>query len=418
MKELAAFVGWDWADREHELRVCDVGAEQIEKRKLENNPTTLHGWAAEMRARYGGRPVGVCIETSRGAVIWALMAYEHIVLYPVNPKSAASFRETFYPSGKKDDPVDAGILLELIRKHHDKLRPLHPADAATRSLAILSEHRRRLVQDLVRQTNRLTANLKSYFPQAFELVGDLATPMSCDFLMHWPSLADVQRARPTTLRQFYRQHRSRSSERIEARIELVRTAVSLTDDEAVVQSGMTVTQSLVRVIAAMMESIDAIESRLKSIYLAHAEHELIDSFPGLGPILGARVVALLGSDRERFASDDELQRLTGVAPITKRTGGTHGQITVHRRLKRSKFLHQTIVEWAGHSIGKSVWARAFYDLKRAEGQGHWMALRALGYKWLRVLYRCWKQRMCYDERIYINALTTHGSPIVAHLNAA
>lgn len=417
-RQLAAFVGWDWADREHEVRLREAGSDRIEKQKVAGTPVGLHEWAAEMRSRFQGRPVGVCIETCRGAVIWALMAYDHIVLYPVNPKSAASFRETFHPSGKKDDPVDSDVLLELIYKHEERLKPLDPADPATRSLGILSEHRRKLVHDVVRETNRLRANLKSYFPQAFELIGDLDAPMSCEFLKQWPSLTDVKRARPATLRKFYHSHGSRSKVRIEARLALVPKSVALTDDPAVVESGIAVTRSLVRVIAALVESIAEIEAQQLSIYTTHPEHDLIDSFPGLGPILGARVAALLGSDRDRFASHCELQQLTGVAPVTKSSGGKNGVISVHRRLKRSKFLHQTVVEWGGQSINNSNWARAFYDMKRAEGHGHWAALRALGFKWLRILFRCWKNQKPYLEATHIEALKKSGSPVVAHLKAA
>jgi hypothetical protein len=249
-------------------------------------------------------------------------------------------------------------------------------------------------------------------------VGDLDAPLACDFLRQWPSLEDLARARETTIRTFYASHHSRSKKLIDKRLEIVRIAVPLTDDEAVVQSGIVVTKSLVHVITALVESIAEIEVRLQAIYSAHAEHDLVDSFPGLGPILGARVAALLGSDRERFVSNDELQRLTGVAPITKRSGGTQGLVTVQRRIKRPKFLHQTIVEWAAQSIQTSAWARAFYDMQRADGHGHWAALRALGFKWLRVLFRCWKNTTLYDEIRYIDALAKRGSPIIKHLKVA
>lgn len=418
MKELAAVVGWDWAEKEHELRMRESGSDRIEARKLAATPEALHGWAAEMRSRFGGRSIGVCIETSRGAVIWALMAYEHIVLYPVNPKSVASFRETFYPSGKKDDAVDADVQLELIDKHREKLRPLEPADASTRSLGILSEYRRKLVHDLVRETNRLRMNLKSYFPQALELVGELPTVMACDFLQRWWSLSSIKQARPATVREFYRKHGSRSETLIKARLDSLDGAVALTEDEAIVSSGIMVTITLVRVIRALLQSIAEVEERLQTIYTNHVEHELLDSFPGLGLILGSRVTALLGSDRERFDSREALQRITGVAPITKRTGGTHGTVKVHRRVRRSKFLHQTIVEWAGQTINNSAWSRGFYDQQRAAGKGHWSALRALGYKWLRILFRCWQTHEKYNESTYLEALKKSGSPLVSHMEAA
>jgi transposase len=418
MSEFAAFVGWDWADEDHELRLREAGSDRIEEVTLGAGPEALHGWVAAMQQRYQGRPVAICIETSRGPVIWALMAYAHIVLFPVNPKSVASFRETFHPSGKKDDPVDAEVQLELVYKHHHKLRRLNPADAATRSLGILSEHRRKLVQGMVRETNRLRTNLKSYFPQALELTGELGTPMSCDLLVRWPSLSSLQKARRSTIEDFYRKHGSRSEDRISARLDMLDEAIPLTNDEAIVTCGIAITQAQVRLIRALLESIANLDDQLKALYANHAEHELIDSFPGLGFVLGSRMVAILGSDRNRFETRESLQVLTGVAPITKRTGGKNGPVSVQRRLRRSKFIHQTIVEWAGQTIQSSSWAKAFYDDQRAAGKRHWSVLRALGFKWLRILFRCWQTRDNYNETTYLEALQKHGSPLASKLQAA
>lgn len=418
MKNLAAFVGWDWGDREHVLRLREANSETVEKRTVSASAEAVHGWAAEMVERFGGKPVGVCVETTRGAVIWALMAYEHITLYPVNPKSLAAFRETFHPSGKKDDVVDADVALEMLYKHQEKMRAFQPADPATRELGMLSEHRLKLVRDMVRATNRLRANLKAYYPQALELAGELDTPMSCDFLSRWPDLSCVQRVKGETLAKFYRTHGSRSSELIDKRLAVAREAIPLTSDRAVLDSGVIVTRSLVCVIRALLEAVGEVDAHLAAVYSNHPEHALVDSFPGLGPVLGSRVTSLLGSDRSRFDSASELQRLTGVAPITVRTGGTNGSQSVYRRLKRSKFLHQTIVEWAGRSLTNSSWAQAFYDQQRQSGSGHWTALRALGYKWLRILFRCWKNETLYDELVYLAALQRAGSPLARLVKAA
>ena len=141
MRELAAFVGWDWGDKEHELCLIERGSEVKERSTVESNGESLHEWAAEMRRRFLGRLVGVCLETSRGAVINAFMNYDHIVLYPINPKAASDFRNSLYPSGKKDDPVDAETLLEYLWKHQDRCRELQPADPQTRLLGMLSESR-------------------------------------------------------------------------------------------------------------------------------------------------------------------------------------------------------------------------------------------------------------------------------------
>lgn len=417
MSELVAYVGWDWADREHEVCVREAVGGEERRAVIGGTPEAVHAWAGEVRARYGGGKVGVCIETSRGAVIWALMGYDHLVLYPVNPKSAASFREAFYPSGKKDDPVDADTLCEMLAKHHDRLRRLEPADPETRALGLMSEHRRKLVQEMVRTKNRLTSALKSYYPQALELAGALDTKMACDFLERWPTLEAVQRARRTTVRSFYTTHGSRSTIVLDQRLALMDAAMAWTTDRAVIESGVIIVHTLVPVLRALLTSIEHIDREIERRYRAHAEHDLIDSFAGLGMALGPRVIALLGSDRSRLTDATQLQLLTGIAPVTVRSGGTHGTVSVHRRLKRSRFLHQTIVEWAGCSIANSAWARAFYEQQIEVGHGRYAALRALGYKWLRILFQCWKTKTHYDEATHIKALKQRGSPIASRLAA-
>lgn len=416
--QYGAFVGWDWADREHQICLRDATTGQVEQTTISGTPESLHEWASTIRQRYPGKKIAICIESSRGAVVWAFMSYDHLVLYPVNPKSAASFREAFYPSGKKDDPVDGEVLSLMVEKHHDKLRPLQPADPATREMGILSEYRRKLVQELVRMTNQLGSTLKTYFPQALELAGDLDTVLACDLLERFPTLESVKRVREKTLREFYTKRRCRSAERIAERLALVRLAVPLTEDPAVTASGMIKSRTLVRVIRSLLEAIAEVEAKLAQLYQQHPEHDLVDSFPGAGAVFGARIISIVGSDRSRFESADELQRFTGIAPVTKRSGGPKGSISVHRRLRRSKFLHQTIVEWAGHAAIHSEWARAYYTKQKAAGKSHFVILRALGYKLVRILFHCWKNSIHYNEQVHQESLVRRGSPLASLLKVA
>lgn len=417
MSEYAAFVGWDWAHKEHVIELWDSEMGTTEKSRVEGKPEALHDWAAKMRQRYGGRKIAVCIENSKGAVIWAFMRYDHIALFPVNPRCTASFRNTFFLSGKKDDPVDASIACELVRKHHEKLRVFEPADAATRALGMLSEKRRKLVGEKTRLTNQLGENLKMYYPQALDLAGDLDTPLSCDFLETWPSLGAARRARAETLRKFYRTHRSRSEERIEQRIELLRTTVALTDDPAVLECGAIITRALVTAVRGVLAAIELLDQELARIYRAHPEHDQIDSLPGVGDVMGPRLIAILGVDRDRFHDAKELQQLTGIAPVTSSTGGRNGPVRISRRLKRSKFLHQTIVEWAGCALGNSAWVDAYYAQQKEAGKTHWVILRSLGFKLLRIVYRCWKTRTHYDEMHHQEELKKRRSSLAARLVA-
>ena len=166
--EFAAYVGLDWADEKHDLCILEAGSNRIETLKLDHKPESICNWVAQLRQRYQSKPIAIALEQKRGAWLYSLMHYEFIVLYPVNPKALASYRDVFASSGAKDDPADAALLLDMVRLHRNKLRPWIPDDPLTREIGLLVEHRRQLVNDKTRLTNRLQALLKQYFPQALE----------------------------------------------------------------------------------------------------------------------------------------------------------------------------------------------------------------------------------------------------------
>src|ERR1051326_2287247 len=229
--DYAAFVGLDWGDEKHALSLCAAGTNVLERAVLEQTPEALADWANTLRTRFPNGKIAVALEQARGALLAGLSQYEHIVLFPVNPKSLARFREALYPSRSKNDPVDAALLLELLLKHRQHLRPWQPDTVQTRQLALANEQRRHFVDHRTCLTNQQLAHLKAIFPQAPRLVGeDLASKMATDFFKKWPTLQAVQKAKPAQLRQFYYGHNSRSEELITQRLELVKKAVALTTD--------------------------------------------------------------------------------------------------------------------------------------------------------------------------------------------
>lgn len=219
---LAAVIGIDWADRHHDISLQATDGTPVESRRIAHTPAALAEWLADLGARFGGRPLGVAVETSRGPLIHALLEHAFIVLYPVNPRSLKRFREAFTPSGAKDDAPDADLLRELLATHRDRLQAWWPDTPATRALQRLTRQRRTLVNQGTQLTQHLTAVLKEYFPHVLDWVGDLKDPLAGDFLRKWPTLEALQRARPDTVRQFYQAHHCRGAARIEARIEAIR----------------------------------------------------------------------------------------------------------------------------------------------------------------------------------------------------
>jgi len=204
-QEIVLYTGVDWGDEKHSVHLQAEGGGKIEHLELEQKPDVLHDWVAQLRQRSGGRKVAIAIEQRKGAVIHALLMYDFLVLYPVNPKALARYRQAFRTSGAKDDPVDSALLLDLLSKHRDKLRAWIPDTVQVRKLQLLCEQRRKMVNQRVALTNRITSLLKQYFPQALDWVGDITSIQCCDFLMNWPDLAALQRVRKNTLEKFYRE---------------------------------------------------------------------------------------------------------------------------------------------------------------------------------------------------------------------
>jgi hypothetical protein len=294
--ELAAYVGLDWADRRHVICLQATGSRDIESRKLDQKPDALHDWIAQLRVRFAGAKVGIAIEQSRGAAVHALMMYDFLIVYPINPKALARYREAFRVSGAKDDPSDAELLMDLLRFHRHRLRAWLPDTVETRRLQMLIEYRRKLVNNRIRHTNRITSLLKMYFPQGLDWAGELGTMQACDFLYTWPTLRAVQQTTAAQLRDFYLQHRCRNLILIEQRLTQIPTARPLTDDPAITEPLSWAVQVEVAQLRPVLESIPRLDQLIAQQFALHPEHELFESFPGAGPVYAPRLLTAFGTD--------------------------------------------------------------------------------------------------------------------------
>jgi len=399
--DYAAWIGIDWGSERHAVSMQTAESCSLERCFLEQKPEYLHAWFMNQRVRFGGRKVAVAIEQSKGAVINFLLGLDFVHIFRVHPNSLKNYREALYPSGAKDDPTDADLLVQFVRLHQDRIRPWVPDDVDSRLLLRLVEGRRKVVNKRVRVTNELTQILKEYFPQALQWAGDLDRLMACDFLMKWPTLQKLQKSKPETVRQFYKNHGCRSSERIESRIEEIYSACPLTTDRAIVQSSVLMVRTIVAQLRPLIEAVTDFDGSIAEVYPRMPDAEIFNSFPGAGVALAPRLQAAMGNDRNRFNNAQEVSQYSGIAPVTERSGK---KSWVHRRLACSRFVKQSFHEFAGQSIKQCSWARAFYDSKRACEMGHHAALRALAYKWIRIIFRCWKDHVPYDEQKYMQSL--------------
>jgi len=407
--EYAALIGLDWADQKHDYCLGVVGTDPVEVGVFGAQPEAVAEWINELRKRFPEQKVAICLEQYRGGLMHQLMPVEFIDLYPLNPQALANFRKAFAVSRAKDDPTDAHLMWEYLLKHRDRLRGWTPEDVDTRRLALLVEDRRKTVDLRTQLSNKLTATLKGYFPQALELIGaQVTSPMAADFLKRWTSLGAIKKCRAATIQKFYTQHQVRDAHLCEARLALIRDSLPLVEDPAIVEASILKAQALSRQIVCLNEDLNAYGQRIAALFAAHPERALFEALPGAGPALAPRLLVAMGTDRQRFASAEEVASYSGIAPVTERSGK---HTWIHWRLSCCKFLRQTFHEYANRSRQKSGWAAAYYDSQRARGKSHHAAVRALAYKWIRIIYRCWEQREVYDEARYLASLERRNSPL-------
>jgi hypothetical protein len=400
-KSFAAYIGLDWADKKHDWSMQTADGKRS-RGEVIHTPEAIDAWAAELAQRFGGQPVAIALEQARGALITSLSKYAHLQLFIVDPSRLNYYRKSVSPSGAKSDPKDSELILDFLFKHPELSRCLAPDTVETRSLQFLTEQRRALVNQHTRQVQVLTHWLKQVFPQILGWFDDVSTALVGDLLERWPDLAKLKRARPETLLQFFHDHNCRSVERNQQRLKELRTAVPATHDEALLRTANLMIQSCLQMLALLRTSIEQFDGQIQAVYQTHPDRFLMESLPGAGPVLEPRLIAALGTDRSRFQSAADMACCVGIAPVTESSGNSRW---IHWRWQCSKFVRQTFHEWAACTVRKDGWARDHYERQRAKGKGHHAAVRSVAYKWIRILYRCWKDSVPYSEQRYLQALS-------------
>lgn len=279
-----------------------------------------------------------------------------------------------------------------------------------RALQNLVESRRRLVDDRVRLTNRITSALKEYFPEVLDWFRDKGSVLFCDFVQRYPSAPEASRARRDALRRFFADHNVRAQGCVQRRIHAIKSCRPLTQDPAVVEPSKLLVMTRIAQLREVIEGIRTYDLAIAEIYESHPDFAIFDSLPAAGPVFGPRLMAAFGEDRARFPTASAMQRYSGTAPVTRRSGTAH---VVQWRYRCPTFIRQSFVEWAALTIPRCQWAAVYYGKQRHKGNTHNQAVRALAYRWTRVIFRCWQDRTPYSEATRLESLRKAGSPLVA-----
>lgn len=410
ISEFKATIGLDWADQRHEVWIRPAEGGRPQRAVLEQSAEAVHEWAAQLRARFPEGRVALGIETSRGPVISALLGYDFIVIFPINPKALKDYRSCFALSGAKSDRVDAPLIEEFLRLHGEKIKPLQPDDTLTRKIGGWAEVRRQLVDERTGLINQLQARLKTYYPLALELVGgELNTLMAAEFLALWPDLAALQKASEEKVRSFFYKHNSRSKKKMEQRLVAIKNGRPLTSDAAIIEPGRDLVRALAALLKALHKTVKELDEKIGQAMDAHPDAKIFRSFPGAGPALAPRLLAAFGTQRDRFQSADEVAQFYGIAPVVIQSG--HSRVT-RMRQRCPKFGRQTFHENAACAALTEEWSRQYYRACRQRHEDkHHHACRALAFKLIRIYFACWQNRTEYRPETYLEALERNGSPL-------
>ena len=408
-------VGIDWSEEFHLVALGRPGEGVIEISRVEHDPKAVDALVARIA---GLEPdpaeVRVVIETRHGLLVERLIDAGFVVV-PVNPDLVARRRG---PAKKKDDAEDARIACLIALDRHERLRPLIPHGEIAGELRAIARDDERAARDERRLLNRLRQDLVATFPAALEIGGeDLGAPTFLRLLERWPAAAALQTAPRKELAAFARSCRHGWPERFADKVEAALAREHFQPKDYLVRAKTDSIRLAATQLLVIGQQRRAWERRMGELLLGAPRRgrdhrpegdglgkgfpggEIYLSFPGLGDHLAARIAGEIGDHPEQFDTPNSLQCYAGKAPVTRRSGKS--ELVVACRLAHNRYLGAAVQQWAFCSLKRSGWAREFYDAQRARGKGHHAALRALGNRWLEILWHCLHRGVLYDEAVHV-----------------
>jgi transposase/transposase IS116/IS110/IS902 family protein len=396
------FVGDDWAEDHHDVELMDVDGRVLARARLAEGLAGIAGLHAlvgehlgeDVGEAAGPDQVAVGIETDHGPWVAALVAAGYVV-YPLNPLSAARFRERHTVSGAKSDTVDAHTLADAVRTDRHQLRALAGDSEQAQAVGVVARAHQRLIWERQRHVLRLRSTLREYFPGALGAFGDdLGAPEALELLAKAP---DPERAARLSRAQISAALKRAGRRKVAERAAVIAAglrAEALAQPRPIAAAYAVTVRSLVAVLATMSGEIKVMEQQVKAFFGRTRDAEIYLSQPGMGPILAARVLGEFGDDPARFPGARNRKNYAGTSPITRRSGKRK---SVHARFIRNRRIIHAVHLQAFSALRCSPGARAYYQAQRDRGVGHHAAIRQLANRLVGILHGCVKTRTPYDE---------------------
>ena len=392
---MTIFVGDDWAEDHHDIHLMDADGTRLASRRLPEGLAGIRGFH-ELVAAHADAPAQVVIgiETDRGLWVEALNAAGYQV-YAVNPLAVARYRDRHQVSGAKSDAGDAKLLADLVRTDRHNHRLLAGDTAAVEAIKVLARAHQNLIWARTRHTNTLRSALREYYPAALEAFDNLADRDALAILGRTPTPADAARLSLSKIRSALKTAgRQRNLDAQALGIQTALRTEQLAAPAAITAAFGATTRAVVGIIAELNHQIADLEAELATHFETHPDADIYLSLPGLGVILGARVLGEFGDDPNRYTTAKSRKNYAGTSPLTIASGKKRAVLARHVRNRR---LYNAIDQWAFCALQSSPGARAFYDQHRAAGDLHHQALRALGNRLVGILHGCLRHHTTYSE---------------------
>lgn len=395
------YVGLDWADQHHDVVVLDEAGRRVGSRRVTHSQEGLEDLKQFLLGITLHVDELVCVvETSHGLLITFLLE-TGISVYPVNPKTANALRKA---AGAKTDQIDAYLLAKTGRFDLADLRRLEPDSPKVEELKTLTRDRDALVQMQTRLVNQLTACLKDYYPAALTFFSKLQQHSTLVFLQTYPTPEAATAASIEELKVTLRQGKHHNPSVVARTIYAELRRPHLTAKEVTVRAKSRLMLSLVKQLLVVVEDIAAYDKEICTLFLTHEDQVIFASLPGAGQRLAPRLLAEWGEDRTRYRDAESVQTLAGTAPVPFKSGN---YAKAHKRFACLKPLRNVLYQFAWQSTQQEAWALDYYRRKRAEGKSHSMAVRALANVWVRIIYRMWINKTCYQTTVFEQAQQQH-----------
>lgn len=401
--EITYYAGFDWAKDHHDVVIVDPQGKIVADFQITHAATGWQQWGEQLAAL--GPGVAVAVETSQGVVIEQLLR-STVCVYPVAPSSAKRYRERKIPSGNKTDRLDAWSLADALRVDGHGWKALAAEDPLTAELRMLCRDEVALIEERTALVNQLQSALREYYPAALEAFEDWTMPASWAFVERFPTPQLLVAAGQRRWEKFLHTQRLARPQTYQKRLEIFARAGEFVSGPALTRAKSRLAVTCARLLRTLQGQLDEYRAAIEKLFAQHPDHDLFGSLPGAGPKLAPRLLGEIGGDRTRFSDAAGLQCLAGTAPVSYQSGQIH---KVYLRFHCNKALRHTVHLWANQSRLSSPWAAVYYDQLRERGQSHARALRCLGQRWLKILWKMWQTCTAYDPDLHTRNQLKHGS---------